>query len=266
MTSPDQPAPPVRLAIADGVATLTLARPEAGNAMDWALLDAFAAGAERVAADPSVRAILIEAEGRNFSVGGDIRSFAGDADPAAFIGRLARRLHDGIRHLVAHPAPVIVAAQGAAAGAGLSLVASGDVVLAGAGATFTLAYPAIGLTADGGATWLLPRVIGLRRTQELAFTGRRLNAAEAAGYGLVTRVVDDAALADEARALAARIARGPTAAYGAIKRLLAGADRATLSDHLDAEAETIERAMATHDAQQGIRAFLDRRAPDFAGR
>ena len=265
MTETAAPAP-VRLDMADGLATITLARPDAGNAMDMALIDTFSTLVEQATADPALRAVLIEAEGRNFCVGGDLNAFPGQADPAGFIGRLARRLHEGIALLAAHPAPVIVAAQGAAAGAGLSLVAGGDVVLAGASAKFAIAYTAIGLTADGGATWLLPRVIGLRRTQEMLYTGRRLNAEEAERYGLVTRVVADDALAGEARALARTIARGPTGAFGAVKRLLQAGDGATLAAHLDAEAASIEAALGRADGAEGVAAFLARRPPEFTGR
>ncbi|MET0371632.1 MAG: enoyl-CoA hydratase-related protein [Sphingobium sp.] len=252
--------------IANGVATITLARPQAHNAMSWDLVDAFSSTVARLAGDPATRAFLIRAEGKNFCVGGDIRSFADESDPADFIGRLARRLHEGLVILANHPAPVVVAAQGASAGAGLSLVAGGDIVIAGQSANFSMAYTGIGLTADGGATWLLPRVIGLRRTQELAYLGKRLNAQEAERYGLVTRIVDDEALAAEAEAIAAQIASGPTGAFGGLKRLLEANGRTTLSEQLDAEADAIGVAMASPDAAEGLAAFLGRRAPAFTGK
>lgn len=256
----------VTATITEGVATITLSRAQAHNAMSWDLVDAFTSAVERVAGDPATRAFLIRAEGKNFCVGGDIRSFVDEADPADFIGRLARRLHEGLLILANHPAPVIVAAQGASAGAGLSLVAGGDIVLAGESSTFSMAYTGIGLTSDGGATWLLPRLIGLRRTQELAYLGKRLNAQEAERYGLVTRTVADEALRAEAEAVAAQIAAGPTAAFGGLKRLFETSSRATLSDQLDAEADAISVAMASADATEGKAAFLGRRAPVFTGR
>lgn len=257
---------PIRYALADGIATITLARPEAGNAMNMAFMDGFYAAAAAIATDARVRAVLIEAEGRNFCVGGDMRDF-GAADPQGdYMGQLAGRLHEGLKLLAAQRAPIILAVQGAAAGAGLSLVALADIAIAARSATFMMAYGAIGLTADGGATWLLPRTIGLRRTQELAFTGRRLTAAEAEQIELVTRVVDDEALADEARALAARIAEGPTAAFGAVRALLAAQGSADLAGHLDAELAAIVHARASHDAQEGIAAFLGRRQAKFEGR
>lgn len=249
----------------DGIAVITLNRPEAGNALSWDLVDAFAGTAERLAADPGTRAFLICAEGKNFCVGGDIRSFATEADPADFIGRLARRLHEGLAVLAAHDAPVVVAAQGASAGAGLSLAASGDLVLVADNASFSMAYTGIGLTADGGATWLLPRLIGLRATQEMAYLGRRLSAAEALELGFASRVVAADDLADEALTLARQIASGPTGAFGGVKRLLERSSRTTLTEHLELEAAAIERAMATPDAQEGIASFLERRKPTFTG-
>jgi 2-(1,2-epoxy-1,2-dihydrophenyl)acetyl-CoA isomerase len=252
--------------IQDGVATITLARPEVGNAMSWDLIDSFTVTLGRVAADPATRAFLIRGAGKNFCVGGDIRAFADQADPAAFIGRLATRLHEGLVLLAEHPAPVVIAAQGASAGAGLSLVASGDIVIAARSASFSMAYAGIGLTADGGATWLLPRLLGLRRTQELAYLGRTLDAEEAERFGLVTRLVDDAKLAEEAAMVASRIAAGPTAAFGGMKRLLAAGGTTRLSEQLDAEAIAIERAMASADAAEGVAAFLARRPPAFTGK
>lgn len=256
----------VTVDITDGLATITLARPEAGNAMSWDFIAAFADAAQVIADDASVRAVLIEAQGKNFCVGGDIRSFASEADPTGFIHALATRLHEGVLSLSQLPAPVVIAVQGAAAGAGLSLVAGGDVVIAARSSSYSMAYTGIGLTADGGATWMLPRLIGLRRTQELAYLGRRLTAEEAERYGLVTRVVDDEALVEEARTVARKLASGPTHAYGQVKRLLSEAELAPLPAHLASEADAIGVAMATDDARGAIQSFLARQAPSFAGR
>ena len=223
----------VTLGVEQGLATITLARPEANNAMSAEFIDRFALAAAAIAADPAVRAVLIESQGKNFCVGGDIQAFASESDPSGYIRNLARRLHDGVLSLARLPAPVVVAVQGAAAGAGLSLVAGGDVVIGARSSSYAMAYTGIGLTADGGATWLLPRLIGLRRTQEMAYLGRRLTAEEAERDGLITRVVADEALAEEARAVARKLAAGPTHAFGAVKRLLAEAQEAGLPPQLD---------------------------------
>lgn len=262
----DSAGPLVRHALADGVATLTFARSRVGNAMDMAFMDAFHDAVSAAVGDPATRAILIEAEGRHFCVGGDVKDFSGEGDPGAYMAALAGRLHDSIKLLATHAAPVVVAVQGVAAGAGLSLVAGADVVLAGRSSSFLMAYSALGLTADGGATWLLPRTIGLRRTQEMAFTGRRLNAEEAERLGLVTRILKDHLVAAEARVVAGRIAQGPTASFGAVKALLARQGGTTLADQLDAERAAIARARESADAREGIAAFGARRPPRFIGR
>lgn len=255
----------VTCSVSDGLATLTLARPEAGNALSAQLVADFAAAAEAIAQDRSVRAVLIEAQGPNFCVGGDIRNFTGEAAPDQFIAAHAARLHAGIMALAELRAPVVAAVQGAAAGAGLSLVALADVAIGARSSFYAMAYTAIGLTPDGGATWFLPRLIGLRRTQELALFNRRLTAEEAERYGLITRVVDDEVLTEEARAVARQLAAGPTFAFGQVKRLLAESHTAPLAAQLAGEAETIGLAMATADAQGAIRAFLARETPSFNG-
>lgn len=256
----------VRLAREDGLARICLARGDAGNALNWELVDQFSNLAANVAADPGVRAVLIESEGRNFCVGGDIRGFMGEAgERGAYLERLAGRLHDGMLALMEGPAPVVVAVQGAAAGAGLSLAISGDLVLAGRSATFTMAYTALGLTADGGATWLLPRLIGLRAAQEMAYTNRCLPATEAQVIGLITGIVDDDRLADEALTLAREVATGPTRAFGAVKRLFAQGGGSSFGQQLRDEASAIGAAMRTRDADEGVRAFMERRVPRFSG-
>ncbi len=257
--------PLVRHSLDGGVAEIRLNRPETGNAMNMALMEALDDVVRAVTSDARTRVILIRGAGRNFCVGGDIKSFAQQDGAGEMISRLAERLHSAVKHLANHSAPVIVAAQGASAGAGLSLVAGADLAIAARSATFTMAYAGIGLTADGGATWFLPRIIGLRRTQELAFTGRHLSALEAEQCGLVTRVVGDEDLDSQARTLAARIASGPTAAFGGIKRLLAHQGGRTLPAQLEAELGELVSARGSRDGQEGVDAFLARRPPQFTG-
>jgi len=256
----------VRVEIDQALATITLARPDAGNAMSAQLIADFVFATEQVAADPSVRAVLLRAEGRNFCVGGDIKAFATEPDPSGFIEKLAEDLHRGLLQLAAIDAPLVTAVRGAAAGAGISLASAGDIVIGSENSNYSLAYSAIGLTADGGATWQLPRLVGLRLVQEMALLNRRLSAEEAVRFGLITRAVPDENVEAEALAVARQIAAGPTRAFGGIKRLLAAAQTATLPDHLAAEAKAIGVAMATEDAQGAIRAFLDRKKPEYYGR
>lgn len=255
----------VRLTVDAGLAHIVLARAEAGNAMNAALIEEIARVCETIAATPGVRAVLITAEGKNFSVGGDLKSISGAEAPADLIERMANRLHDGMKALAGLDAPLVVAMRGAAAGAGLGLVAAGDIVIAGEGAFFTMAYGAIGLTSDGGSTWTLPRVIGLRRAQEMAYFNRRVTAAEAEQWGLVTRVVADDQVEAEGLAAARQLAAGPTRAFGAVRRLFAASHAATLDEQLDAEARSIGAALRTSDAQGAIQSFLAREKPVFTG-
>lgn len=249
----------------DGVAVVTLNRPQASNAMSLALGEALFAVVERLAADPATRAWLIRSEGKNFCAGGDLNDFVATDDPSGMIGKMAHRLHDSLLVLHKHPGPVIMAVQGAAAGAGFSMVAGADIAIAARSASFLWAYATIGLTCDGGSTWHLPRVVGMRRAQELAYTGRRLTADEAAEIGLVTRVVADDELDAEAMATAKAIAQGPTLSFGAVKQLFAASMRNDFATHLAAEADEIQAALGRADGRNAVQAFLERRKPVFKG-
>ncbi|HYE46934.1 MAG TPA: enoyl-CoA hydratase-related protein [Caulobacter sp.] len=257
----------VRLEREGAVATLVLARPEAGNAVSLALCQAFHDAVETCAADASVRAVLIRAEGAAFCVGGDLAEFQGRGDERpAHLMKLAPVFHAAQARLMTMPAPVVVAVQGAAAGAGLGLALCGDIVLAAASARFTLAYTAIGLSPDGGSTHLLPRLIGLRRTQDLMLTNRRLTAAEALDMGLVTEVLADRHLETRAREVALRLAAGPTQAYGEVKRLLSLTFERGFAAQTDDEGDAIARLSGGDDAAEGIDAFFAKRPPVFAGK
>lgn len=249
----------------DGVATLTLARPEAGNAIDLTVARELHEVTLAWSVDPAVRAVLVQGEGPNFCVGGDLKAFAGRDDLPAHLTDITTYLHAAMSRLARLDAPVVAAVQGSAAGAGMSLAALADLVLAGASSRFVMAYTAIGLTPDGSSTWSVPRLVGLRRSLELALTNRRLSATEAVAEGIATRVVDDAALADEALALARTLAAGPTGALGATKRLLRGSLANDLETQMALETAAIATAAGSADAQEGIAAFLAKRPPEFGG-
>ena len=256
--------PTISVALQDGVTTITLDRPGKNNALDQVMADALAEATATAADDPSTRAILLRSEGRNFCVGGDVSTFGG-ADAPAEIERLARSLHDTVLRLATARAPVVAAVQGSAAGAGLSLAAAADLVVAGASASFVMAYVGIGLTPDGGATWTLPRLIGLRRSQVLAYTNRRLTASEAETWGLVSETCRDDHLQDRAATLARSLADGPTSTFGVLKRLLSSGGAAGLGPHLDDEATEIGRALARPDGIEGVTAFIERRPAIYPG-
>lgn len=242
----------------DGVAVLEL-----DGAIDLRWTEQMLEHASALRADPGVRAVLIASEGRMFCPGGDLHWMAAQPDPGEAIGTLAGTLHAGLRQLRAVDAPIVARVNGAAAGAGLSLVMAADLAIAGASASFTVAYAGVGLSPDGGASWLLPRLVGRRRAAELMLTNRRVAADEAERIGLVTRTVPDDELVAEADALVERLAGGPTASYGAMKRLLDRSSQMELGDQLDAEATAIVAAASSPTGQEGIAAFVAKRRPAF---
>ncbi len=256
---------PVRLDRRGAVAYLTLNRPDAGNAIDVPLARALLGAVETVRADPMVRCVVLGGNGRMFCAGGDVKALhaAGDRLPV-LLREILACLHPAITGLAAMEKPVISAIHGPAAGAGLGLAAVADIALAEPTAHFTMAYSRIGLTPDGGATWLLPRLIGLRRAQELALTNRRVTAEEAAAMGLITRVVPSGRLTEDVNALATTLARSATGALGITKRLLANADGAPLNDQLDAEADAIAVSGGGAESRIGLAALIERIEPDFS--
>lgn len=254
---------PVHLEIADRVARLTFNRPPV-NALALDLLHAFRDAAESLTGRRDVGVVLLGTSGPNFSVGGDLRSMqaAGD-DAARAIHDLAGVMHAGIEALSALDAPVIAAVRGAAAGAGMAIAIGADLVLAAESAHFTVAYTAVGLAPDGGMSWTLPKVVGLRKATELALLNERLSAQQAHALGLVTRVVPDGELDAAADALAARLAHGPVGAHGAVKRLLRASYAQPLAQQLADEATAIAGQAGGRDGREGIAAFLGKRAPHF---
>lgn len=253
--------------LSGGVATITLNRPDNANAMNRAMIYDLFNVALACDSDPAIRAVIITAAGKMFCAGGDLKEFAaqGDAMPV-FITEIATVLHAAITRLQRMDAPVVIAVNGIAAGAGLSLMASGDIVVAAEDAAFVSAYTAAGITPDGSATYFLAKHIGLMRAKELILTNRRLSAAEAAEWGLITKVVDPDQLQAEAKALAAGFATGPTRAYGSAKRLLLSAFANSLETQLENETVSLADLTRGHDGREGIEAFAARRKPAFVGR
>lgn len=250
---------PVLLSVADGVAHVELNRPDASNTIDLPWTEAFTSALQQVCDDDTVRVVLLTGRGRMFCAGGDLGAMDAAPDRSAYLQELADALHVGVRLLDGLETPVVVGVHGAAAGAGLSLVLGGDLVVAGRSASFVTAYTSVGLTPDGGQSWLLPRVVGLQRALELTLTPRRLSAEEAQEWGIVARVVEDDVVADEAHALARRLADGPAAAFGRARRLLRSSYDTGLSDRLDVEARTIAASVAEPESAALITRFLSPR-------
>jgi 2-(1,2-epoxy-1,2-dihydrophenyl)acetyl-CoA isomerase len=257
----------IRFEVADGVATLTLDRPDAANAMSARMMTELLDAAVACDEEPSIRAVVVTASGTQaFSAGGDLAGFSalGPALPAG-LKKMTTELHAALSRLARMDAPVVTAVNGVAAGGGFSLAVAGDLVLAAASARFTLAYTRAGLTPDGSATWTLPRLVGLRRAQELMITNRVLSAEEALDWGLVTRVVPDDDLQAEAGELAASLAAGPTRSYGSVKRLLLLSEGNALETQMEHEARAIADAARSADGREGIAAFLAKRPAKFTG-
>ena len=256
----------VQIEVQDRVAVLTLSRPYTGNAIDQEMADSLLKAALACASDQSVRAVLLTGKGRSFCVGGDVKAFAA-AGPgaAALVQELTASLHMAVARLARMDKPLVTAINGAAAGAGFGLAILGDVALGARSAKFAMAYGAIGLTPDGGATWLLPRLVGYRQAQRLALTGARIDAVEAERIGLITRAIDDADLQAEAFALAANLAQGPRRAFARTRALLQQALSNGLETQLELEAQGIAEAVGLPEGQEGIAAFVARRPPDFLG-
>ncbi len=257
----------IRLERGGAVATITLNRPDAYNALTLTMGRELLAAVLELDEDPGVRCIVLTAAGRAFCGGGDVKEFA---DNLPRIGVLVKELttyiHGTVSRLVRTPKPVLTAVNGVAAGGGLALAMGGDLVLAAESARLTMAYSRIGATPDGSSSYWLPRLVGLRRAVELFYTNRVLTAREAVDWGLVTRVVPDGELGEATRRLAAELAQGPTLALGRGKLLFHGSTTESLETQMELESQWIAASGHTRDFAEGVRAFAEKRAPRFEGR
>jgi 2-(1,2-epoxy-1,2-dihydrophenyl)acetyl-CoA isomerase len=251
----------------DGVATITLNRPDAFNALNLQLGREIFHAALEVDEDPGVRCVVITGAGRAFCAGGDVKDFADNLPRiGVLVKELTTYLHGAVSRLCRSDKPVIMAVNGVAAGGGLSFALSGDLVIAAESARFTMAYAKIAATPDGSSSYFLPRLVGLRRAMELYFTNRVLSAREAFEWGLVTRVVPDAELGSAVDALARELAQGPTKAFGGAKRLFHQATWESLETQMELEAQAIAASGHTEDFASGVTAFANKKAPSFRGR
>lgn len=245
------------------VAHIRFNRAAALNALDVAMTAAFRQACDDVAADPQVRVLVITGEGRAFQAGGDVAAMA--ASPEAIGRSLIEHMHSAIQTLNGLGCPVIAVVQGAAAGAAIGILMACDLVLAADNAKFSLAFPALGASADSSSTWGLPRVMGLRRAMRFALLSEQIDATQALQDGLVSHIVPATELEATGQRWAAQIARSAPLALGAVKRLLRTSLDHTLSEHLDAEAAAFLACARTADFAEGTAAFLSKRKPDFKG-
>lgn len=250
------------------LATLTLNRPDSLNALDFGMMQAFVACTREIAADTSLRCVVLQGAGPHFMAGGDLRTFATrlqepPAERQTAFSKTVDDLHAAIELVRRMPQIVIASVHGAVAGFGLSLMACCDLAVAAEESFFTSAYRHIGLTPDGGGTYFLPRIVGLKKAMEIMLLGERFNAAEALRLGLVNRVVPQVELSATTATLAQAILDGPFAALSGAKRLLNQSLEARLSEQLHAEALSFGACTATRDFAEGIQAFLEKRAAKF---
>lgn len=243
---------------ADGVAHLELNRPEAYNAANFALAEALEAAVEAARDDESVKVLLLSGRGKAFCAGGDVRAMADAEDTPAMVRELAEASHRVVRLLDGLEKPVVVAAHGSAAGAGLGYVCAADIVVAGESTRFLSAFIGIGVSPDSGTSWYLPRIVGQRRALELQLLNRVLSAQEALDWGLITAVHPDDEVLAAGLALARRLAEGPAAARGRTRKLLHEATTRSLDEHLDQEAAGIVHFVGTPEAQALVSAFTKR--------
>lgn len=264
----DAPLETIEYSVVDGVATMCLSRPQKRNAIDLRLAEETLVVARRIAADPSVRAVLICGNGSALTVGGDIDHFL--QGPSEEYGELFVRMttpfHEAFRVLSRIDAPIVTAAHGAVAGGGLGYVYAADLVIAAEGTKFVTAFAALGLSGDGGGTWHLPRLIGARRAAQAYLRNTPIEAAEALQWGLINEIVPADELRARATTLAAELADGPTRGFARMRALLRESWHNDLATQLVAETEALKATGNTTDAAEAIAAFAAKRKPHFTGR
>ena len=264
-SSAQNDAPPLLFEREGAVAKLTLNRSAAANTIDLPLAKELMLAAIACDEDESIRCVVLTGSGRFFCAGGDVRSFvAAGASIAPLLKEMTACFHSAVSRFARMNKPLLTAVNGVAAGAGFSLALLGDIVLCARNAQFTSAYTALGLSSDGGLSWLLPRLVGLRLAQELMFTNRTLSAEEALDIGLITRIAEGEALSREALRLAQDLANGPTAAYGKLRNLLLRSSDSSLEAQLEEESRALADTSRTAHGREGVAAFVAKRKPDFS--
>ncbi len=257
--------------VKDGIATITLNRPESLNAASPQMVATLVESTGRYEHDPAVRCVVLRGAGGNFMAGGDVKAMhqALVENRDAYVAGIEQRIvamHQFIYQLRRMNKPVLASIQGAVAGIGVSFAVACDLAIASEDAVFTPAYRQVGLPADGGSTYFLPRIVGERKALELAFLGERFGAEQAREMGLVNWVVPPGQLANETAKMARRLADGPSLALGLVKRLIRSSLENSWDEQSHREAESFALAAATHDHLEGVTAFVKKRKPVFDGR
>lgn len=257
---------PVTLTFADGVAQLTLNRPDVANGMNLEMMQAIHAAAMRCHGDPRVRVVHLKGEGKHFCAGGDVRDFSSKGEGVGdYLKEVTAWLQVAVGALIRLDAIVVTEVQGfAAGGGGLGLVCASDIVVAAESAKFMAGATRVGMAPDAGSSRILPALVGFRRAMEIMLTNRAVSAEEAERIGLITEVTDDDRLSDRAGEIAATIAKGAPLGQSATKRLLWNALEVEIC--LPEEARTVATLSATKDSREGLAAVMEKRAPVFTGK
>jgi 2-(1,2-epoxy-1,2-dihydrophenyl)acetyl-CoA isomerase len=260
--------PSVLISLEAGVQIVTLNRPEKLNALNREMHEQLAAALESARREAQIRAVLLTAAGRGFCTGQDLaeRDVRPGSPPIDLSVSLGKHYNPLVRRMRELPKPILCAVNGVAAGAGANLALACDIVLAGRSASFVQAFSGLGLVPDAGGSYFLPRLVGTARAMGLALLAEKLSAEQAAEWGLIWKVVDDASLAAEAGVLAAKLAQGPTKGYGLLKRAIYTSARNDLDAQLDLERDLQREAGLTDDYREGVMAFKEKRAPRFTGK
>ena len=258
--------PSVLVSLDAGVLAITLNRPEKLNALNPEMHEHLAGAFERAAHESEIRAVLLTGAGRGFCTGQDLaeRDVRPGAPPIDLSVSLGKHYNPLVRRMRTLPKPIVCAVNGVAAGAGANLALACDIVIAARSASFVQAFSKLGLVPDAGGSYFLPRLVGTARAMGLALLAERLSAEQAAEWGLIWKVVDDASLTSEARALAEKLALGPTKGYGLLKRTLYAHNG--LDAQLDLERDLQKEAGLSDDYREGVTAFKEKRAPRFKGK
>ncbi|MFP6850479.1 MAG: 2-(1,2-epoxy-1,2-dihydrophenyl)acetyl-CoA isomerase PaaG [Pseudomonas sp.] len=255
----------IRFEVENGIARLTLARPEQLNAFTVQMHTEVAYALDRVENERGIRVLLITGAGRAFCAGQDLGERNVDAGPLDLGSNIEKYYNPLVRRLVALPVPVVCAVNGVAAGAGVNLALACDITIARKSAKFVQAFSAIGLVPDAGGTWTLPRAIGQTRALAFVLSGEPLSAERAEEWGMIWKAVDDESFDAQVDALVQRLGAGPTRGLVNAKRAIRAASTATLEEQLDLERDLQRESGLTDDYREGVTAFKQKRAPRFTG-